>query len=131
MSSLHRRPIRPITLTRLPSGLFAVALRGLSAAQARKVVRSGCYTCQHLLGLASSGSVTENRLLTWLRALQPGTTELMVHPGYQDAALRAMPVSHAYQREVEVAALTSSRVRALVEEFEIELATFGALSLPP
>ena len=128
-----RLPREPLRFWGSRPGAWAkgLALRGLSAAQAGKVARSGFCTSQHLLGLSSSGGVTERRLLAWLRALPPGPTELMVHPGYEDAALRAMPVSYAYGREAEVAALTSSRVRALVQGLEIELVTFGALSLSP
>lgn len=108
-----------------------LVLQGLSSAQRAKVRRSGFRVSDHFLGLSSSGDVTEAKLLAWLQALPPGTTELMVHPGYEDVALRDMPASYAYQREREVAALTSSRVRALVEEAGIKLGTFDALSLFP
>ena len=57
------------------------------------------------------------RLARLLEAPVTGSTELMVHPGYDDAELaRLDPYRQA--RELELAALTSASVRRALERFE-------------
>lgn len=50
------------------------------------------------------------RLARLVEELQPGTTELMVHPGYADAALRAVD-RFTKRREEELVTLTSPELR--------------------
>lgn len=64
-----------------------------------------------------------------LRALPEGTTELMVHPGYDSPALAALDPYRA-PREREVRVLTSPALRDLLRRLAVELIHFGATAPP-
>jgi predicted glycoside hydrolase/deacetylase ChbG (UPF0249 family) len=51
-------------------------------------------------------------------------TEIMVHPGYRDCTLEGWPMSRRYEREQELIALTSLKVKALVRDLRIELVSY-------
>lgn len=61
----------------------------------------------------------------FLEAILPGTTELMVHPGYDSPELAALDPYRA-PRERELRALTAPSARERVERLGIRLARFGA-----
>lgn len=65
-------------------------------------------------------------LLTTLPQLAPGVSELMTHPGLADEELLARS-SYAQERERELTLLCAPQVRALIEDLDIELVTFGIL----
>jgi len=67
-------------------------------------------------GVLSLASVAEP-----LRRLRPGVTELMVHPGYVDDALRAMPTRLVRSRADEVQLLSSLLVKYVVSDEAIQL----------
>ncbi len=69
------------------------------------------------------------RLLTDLRCLPEGTTEIMCHPGYADAELRRKS-SWVEVRERELAALTDPMVRATVGAAGITLVNYRSAWLP-
>jgi len=66
------------------------------------------------------------RVLALLDRLEPGTTELMVHPGHPDGDLAGWDDYRA-PRAVELAALTSPVVRARFASGAFRLVHFGAL----
>jgi len=66
------------------------------------------------------------RLLTVIDRLEPGVTELMVHPGYPDASLAGW-VTYSAGRERELQALTSAAFRARLGRGDLELVNFGDL----
>lgn len=70
--------------------------------------------------------LTTDRLITWLRNLGDGTSELMCHPGFIDEELRARS-SLVEPRAAEVEALTDPAVKQTIEQLGIELVTFRAL----
>jgi len=65
-------------------------------------------------------------LFSLLAGLPQGTSELMCHPGYDDAALAGS--SYRAERELELALVTDPRLRARIEALGIELVTFSALA---
>jgi predicted glycoside hydrolase/deacetylase ChbG (UPF0249 family) len=81
------------------------------------------------LGFLYAGRLGERELLRLLENLPSrGTWELGCHPGLPDAET---PYRHwRYHWENELAALTSSRVRALVARKGIELVGFRDLVVP-
>ena len=84
----------------------------------------------HFRGIALQGAPNvEERLCALLEALPFGATELMMHPGYDDAVLAAQDPYRA-EREREVAALRSAAVRERLARGDIRLVTFDALALP-
>jgi predicted glycoside hydrolase/deacetylase ChbG (UPF0249 family) len=81
----------------------------------------------HFVGVALQGGVRfAGRLASMLDALPQGTTEMMVHPGRVDEALRAAD-AYTWQRELELAALLSPAVRDRLRRGDITLSGFGAV----
>jgi len=79
------------------------------------------------VGISLQGSRSfPARLLAVLDRLEPGTTELMVHPGYADGDLAAWD-DYTAPRARELAALTLPEVRKRFREGRFRLIHFGAL----
>ena len=70
-----------------------------------------------------------DRLLALLDQLDPGVTELMVHPGYADPELARWD-GYLEERERELAGLSDAAVRGRLAAGDIELLHFGALARP-
>lgn len=88
----------------------------------------GTIATDHFVGSALLGAPRFGRLLVCvLDALPPGTTELMVHPGYVPAPLPGND-SYTTQREVELRALTSREVIERLHSGRIRLMHFGELT---
>lgn len=82
-------------------------------------------------GIGAMGSRTFDKDIAQLiSALPPGTTELMVHPGYDSPELAAID-RYRTAREREVRALTSPALRARILELGVELAQFGETKAHP
>ena len=78
-------------------------------------------------GITLQGAAdVHTRLLAFLDRLGTGTTELMLHPGYDDRELAALDPYRA-PRERELAALTSREVRDRLANGDIRLTTFAEL----
>ena len=76
-------------------------------------------------GIALQGAIdVESRLLALIDALPAGATELMLHPGYDDAVLAAQD-PYRTEREREVAALCSVAVRERLERGDVRLGRFS------
>jgi chitin disaccharide deacetylase len=67
------------------------------------------------------------RLVDILDSLEPGVTELMVHPGYWDARVGGWGGPLTRERERELAALTSDAVRSRLNRGGLALMHFGGL----
>jgi predicted glycoside hydrolase/deacetylase ChbG (UPF0249 family) len=82
-------------------------------------------------GIAVMGSRTFDRdIERLLVALPAGTTELMVHPGYDSPEL-AMLDRYRAPRERELRALTSPELRNRLQELGVELTRFGVHATTP
>ena len=78
-------------------------------------------------GIAMQGAPdVQARLLALLDHLPHGATEIMMHPGYDDAVLAAID-PYRSEREREVAALCSTAVRARLARGDIRLVRFDEL----
>ena len=80
----------------------------------------------HLFGLHQSGAVDESYLLGLLPRLQAGVTELYCHPAFLPCP-EVERWTPTYQRDVELAALTSPTVREMVAEQDIRLIHYRGL----
>lgn len=88
---------------------------------------SSLATTDHFRGISlQGGSHFAARLARALDTLEPGTTELMVHPGHVDESLAAQD-TYTAPREIELAELLSTRVRERLSRGDIELVTFASL----
>ncbi|MEO7038897.1 MAG: ChbG/HpnK family deacetylase [Gemmatimonadaceae bacterium] len=128
--------IRVIRIPREPLGINALD----ASATARKLVIRMCLgklsgsplpsplkTTDHFRGLSLQGGTHfARRLRRMLDTLEPGSTELMVHPGHVDEALAAQD-PYTAPREIELAELLSAGVRERLARGDIELTSFAAL----
>jgi predicted glycoside hydrolase/deacetylase ChbG (UPF0249 family) len=107
-------------------GLIAAMKQALLAASFAAASRAEpARTTVRFEGISLMGGTGfEGRLLRFLGALPPGVTELMVHPGHDDAELAALD-GYRSEREVELRALCSPTVQAALRGFE--LTHFGRL----
>jgi predicted glycoside hydrolase/deacetylase ChbG (UPF0249 family) len=84
-------------------------------------------TTDHFRGVSLQGGTHfARRLRGALDTLEPGSTELMVHPGHVDEALSAQD-PYTTPRAVELAELTSAGTRERLARGDIELVSFAAL----
>ena len=127
---LVRRPLeRPTMRDAMAStkmlllhGAWSVALRGAAPDDRALLARS-----PHFRGLTLQGAHhVERDLLALLDQLPAGATELMMHPGYDDAML-AKQDPYRREREREVAALCSVAVRERITRGDIRLVRFDEM----
>lgn len=130
---LTREPIWPAlrfdgrhVLRKLTEGMiFRVLSRHAARCARRHLVRHP----DRLFGLHQSGRLSESYLLWLLPQLGPGVNEIYCHPGLPDAeSQRWRP--RDYDPEQELEALTSSRVRAMIEQLGIKLTNYRVLASP-
>jgi hopanoid biosynthesis associated protein HpnK len=79
------------------------------------------------LGVILTGTLDELTLCSMLDRMPEGTWELVCHPGYADAELRAQRTRLFESREIERKALLSAAVRETINRNGIELITFADL----
>lgn len=118
-----------IPFVRLPVDQAFGKLAG--AFQRRMIERSRLSTTDHFTGFRRTGRLTEETMLAELRSLRPGITEFMCHPGFATAELNAAATRLKASRAKEIEALTSSRVRAFLDEKQILVSNYRALCGPP
>jgi predicted glycoside hydrolase/deacetylase ChbG (UPF0249 family) len=111
-----------IPVIRVPyEGTMAdLPLSGWAQRDYRLAASRGIATPQ-FVGRKMTGVMTADALASAVRRLRPGQTELMVHPGYVDDALRQMPTRLLASRETEVALLTSRAINQLIATENIHL----------
>jgi predicted glycoside hydrolase/deacetylase ChbG (UPF0249 family) len=111
----------------------AWARRWLLALASRRAARVlGAFVhADYFAGLLLTGpGLDAAGLATLVSGLPPGSTELMCHPGYGDAALAALdPV--AARREREVALLTNPALRAAIDAAGVRLIRLADLARQP
>lgn len=126
---LPREPLAPnLAFDRRALGRKAAEtiVFGFLARWARKrLARAGIRHADRMFGMHQSGQVNEAYLLHLLPRLGPGLTELYCHPGEMDDEIRRWTPD--YDRDGELEALRSARVRAAVEREGIELVSYAAL----
>jgi predicted glycoside hydrolase/deacetylase ChbG (UPF0249 family) len=128
-----RNPFEPFSLHWITSpalwlrGAETTALRAFREGFVKETKSVGLKTTDGTVGIAATGWLD----LTWLRrivqALEEGTWELVCHPGYSDASLRAANTRLREERDIERDALTSEEFKRVLAEEKIELITYGDL----
>ena len=79
------------------------------------------------VGIAATGRLNQRMLLNILDALPEGTWELVCHPGYSDAELKATGTRLTVSREIELAVLTSQETKEALIRQRIELISYADL----
>lgn len=116
----------PLWRRRLPERAIIRGFTSRARISRWPVVAADHFVGSTLLGMRDF----EGGLLRVLDRLAPGTTEVMVHPGYVSGPL---PGNDGYtsQREAELRALTSQAVRDRLRSRDLQLIHFGALAKMP
>jgi predicted glycoside hydrolase/deacetylase ChbG (UPF0249 family) len=126
-----RRPFDfPITARRTPWTKRAIS-RGFSVVRSRfrrTLAAHGCRTTDHFAGFRITGRFDAADLAELIRALPPGSTEFMCHPGYCGAELEAARTRLKQSRRHELDALLSAETRRAIEESGVRLANYRDLS---
>lgn len=104
-----------------------LGLGTLARVSAFKAGRKGLATPEHFAGIVAGEAVSEAYLLDIVRQLQPGTTEVMMHPGLDNKVLvPACAWEHDF--EAELAAILSPALRELAASEQVEIVNFRALA---
>ena len=117
------------TALRLDShGFFPKIAQGLIFAwlsrRARRLAEAaGLIYNDHLFGLLNDGRMTEEYLLGLVPHLQPGVTEIYLHPALYSAP-ELLKWGPSYQRREELAALLSPRLKEALAANGVELTDF-------
>jgi predicted glycoside hydrolase/deacetylase ChbG (UPF0249 family) len=91
----------------------------------RKILNaSGIVFPDYFYGFLDSGKMNENIVLQLIETMEKGITELICHPGILDQGLTK---NYRFYNncESELKAITSPRVRKLVEDKNIQLVSYG------
>jgi predicted glycoside hydrolase/deacetylase ChbG (UPF0249 family) len=87
----------------------------------QRTKRAGVLTPDGVVGVIETGSVDSSLLRQTLAGLPKGTWELVCHPGYNDAELRASGTRLVDSREMERRLLSSAELRQFLEEQKIQV----------
>jgi len=99
----------------------------LAARTAPRLAAAGIATADRVCGMHQTGHVDERYLLELVADLPAGVTEIYCHPSEGVAAGMA-PYQRGYEHRVELAALTSARVRKAVAASDVELVSYRDIS---
>jgi hopanoid biosynthesis associated protein HpnK len=125
LSLLRRNPgaAQKILGQRLRARVLAAAAMGY-----RGRVRAAGVACpMYFFGVVQTGFLDAAALAEILWNLPEGSSELMCHPGYADAALAATGTRLVATRQRELEALTSPAIRKLIAELGIKLVNYRAV----
>lgn len=103
------------------------ALHSFAAQFREKMKRAGLATPDGVLGVIETGSFDHSLLRKALADLPEGTWELVCHPGYDDADLRAVQTRLLASREEERRLLGSPELPQFLEERGIRLINYHEL----
>jgi predicted glycoside hydrolase/deacetylase ChbG (UPF0249 family) len=81
----------------------------------------------HFLGFRLTGKLDCATLVALIRGLSEGSSELMCHPGFLRAELRAARTRLKESRQRELEALTSPAARQALEEAGVRLVNYRSL----
>jgi chitin disaccharide deacetylase len=90
----------------------------------QQVAYRGDFYGQSGVGISLLEAITASSLISILKDLPTGITELACHPGHDDN----LQTMYLHERQLEVEALCDPGVRAAIEAFEIQLISFHDLA---
>jgi len=109
----------------MKQGVQARGLKLLARDAREQAARAGLATADYFCGIAQTGELTREGLGRLLTVLPEGTTELMCHPGYVDAALKKTATRLQESRQAELEILTDEGIRKLVASQGIRLIDYA------
>ena len=112
----------------MKQGVQARGLKLLARDAREQAERAGISTADYFCGIAQTGELTREGVKQFVKSLPDGTTELMCHPGYADAALQKTPTRLQDSRQTELQILTDTGIRNLVASMGIRLIDYGLIA---
>ena len=109
----------------MKQGLQARGLKLLARDAREQAEHAGISTADYFCGIAQTGELTREGVAQFVKSLPDGTTELMCHPGYADAALQKTQTRLQDSRQTELQILTDTAIRNLVASLGIRLIDYG------
>jgi predicted glycoside hydrolase/deacetylase ChbG (UPF0249 family) len=109
----------------LKQGVQARGLKLLARDAREQAEHAGISTTDYFCGIAQTGELTREGLAQFVKSLPDGTTELICHPGYADAALQKTQTRLQDSRQTELQILTDTGIRNLVASLGIRLIDYG------
>ena len=109
----------------LKQGVQARGLKLLARDAREQAEHAGISTADYFCGIAQTGALTREGVEQLVKNLPDGTTELMCHPGYADAALQKTSTRLQDSRQTELRILTDTQIRNLVASLGIRLIDYG------
>jgi len=109
----------------MKQGVQARGLKLLARDVREQAEHAGISTADYFCGIAQTGELTREGVVQLVKSLPDGTTELMCHPGYADAALQKTPTRLQNSRQAELQILTDTAIRNLVASLGIRLIDYG------
>lgn len=103
------------------------ALRVFAAGFRREVEANGMTTTRGTVGISNTGSMGQSSMEALISQLPPGTWELICHPAYADAEVRAL--TRIYRTgEQELRSLVSASTRKCIRSNGVELIAYRELN---
>jgi hopanoid biosynthesis associated protein HpnK len=126
-----RRPFESFSPSghgKLKRRVLAGGLKLLSVPFDSTMAAESLRTTRHFTGFVLTGRLTGETLRLTLEQVPEGITELMCHPGYDDAALASASTNLRESRQHELDALRDPRVLATLADRGIMLQSFRELA---
>jgi predicted glycoside hydrolase/deacetylase ChbG (UPF0249 family) len=95
----------------------------------RKIERYRCRTTDHFAGFELTGIVSSRNIFELLRALPPGVTEFMCHPGLCGDELMAARTRLKQSRRAELEALLDPEIRRGLAATHVRLSSYRELDV--
>lgn len=122
-----RFPRRNLSAKLIKQSIGAFGLAQLCRFSESKLRRAGVKTADAFFGVTQTGFWSKSWLLNLIATLPEGVSELMTHPGYDDAELRRANTRLIESRATEFSLLTNSEVVAAVRESGVRLISYAQL----
>jgi chitin disaccharide deacetylase len=90
--------------------------------------KAGLSTTDGTLGIVATGSLDRHLFRRIIKRMPVGTWEFVCHPGYVDEALRHSRTRLRESRARELDVLTSSEIRELLVDHDVELISYADLA---
>lgn len=122
-----RLPIRNLSAKLIKQSLGAWVLAQLCRGSESTLQRTSVKTANAFFGVTHTGFWTKRWLLDLIATLPEGVSELMTHPGDDDAELRQANTRLLESRATEFSLLTDPDVAAAVRESSVQLISYAQL----
>ena len=104
-----------------------LGLTTLGELTAYRAKRKNFRVPDHFMGIVAGEAITETKMRQFIRTMPEGVTEIMLHPGLNNAVL-AQECGWAHDFEAELNAVTAANIIVMLKERQIIPINFGELS---